>query len=202
MSRLNRIAGVCLAGALWAAPLLAHDPKEKAPAMDEKAMMEAFAKMAAVGENHTLLAGMAGEWTSVTKMWMAPGQPPQESPGTTVNTMIMGGRYLHSVHKSTVMGQPFEGIGTTAYDNLSGQFIGTWFDSMSTGIFVQTGKYDAATRTFTYRGQTQDPMSPATLVPVRSTLRLADADTHVFEWYETRDGHEARTMEIVYKRKK
>jgi hypothetical protein len=201
---MNWIVGVCLAGVLAAAPLRAQsgDAKSAPPAMDEQAMAEAFARMAAVGDNHKLLSGLVGEWTSVTKMWMAPGQPPQESTGTASNTLIMGGRYLQSVHKSVVMGMPFEGLGTTAYDNLTGSFVSTWVDNMSTGIFYQTGSYDAASRTFVYRGEMADPMAPAKRLPVRTTLRLVNADTYAFEWYESHDGHEARTLEVTYKRKK
>lgn len=198
-----KLAGVLVAGALFTAPLLAQtkDAKPGAPP-DEKAMMEAFAKMGAVGENHKLLATMAGEWTHETKMWMAPGQPPEVSSGTVHAVMEMGGRYLHSLHKGSAIGQPFEGVATTGYDNLTGKFVSTWIDSMSTGIFYQTGTYDAAKKTFTYHGEMPDPMAPATILKVRTTTRLADADTFVFEWYETHEGQEARTLEVTYKRKK
>lgn len=190
---------------LWAivlcgAPLGAR--AADAPAPDEKAMMEAFAKMAAVGDNHKLLASLAGEWSTVSKMWMDPTQPAQESAGTASAVMTMGGRYLHSQHKGIVMGMPFEGLAITGYDNLTGKFVSTWADNMSTAIFFQTGTYDAATKTFTYRGESADPMAPGKPLPVRTTTRLVDADTFVFEWFETHDGREARTIEVTYKRKK
>ncbi len=199
-----KLQAMVLAAAVCAAPFAAQaaDAKSAAPAPDEKAMMEAFEKMAAVGENHKLLAGLAGEWTTLTKMWMAPGQPPQESAGSASAIMTMGGRYLHSRHSGVVMGMPFEGVATIGYDNLTGRFVSTWADNMSTGILYETGSYDAATKTFTYHGQTTDPMAPGTPVPLRTTTRLVDADTYVFEWYETHDGHEARTLEVTYKRKK
>jgi hypothetical protein len=39
-------------------------------------------------------------------------------------------------------------------------------------------------------------------VQVRETLHAPDADTAHLQWYETRDGKEAMTMEITYTRKK
>lgn len=199
-----RLKAMLWAVVLCAAPLGARavDHHAAAPAPDEKAMMEAFAQMAVVGDNHKLLAGMAGEWSTVSKMWMDPTQPPQESSGTASAVMTMGGRYLHSLHKGLVMGMPFEGAATTGYDNLTGKFVSTWADNMSTGIFFQTGSYDAATKTFTYRGESRDPMAPGKPLAVRTTTRLVDADTFVFEWFETHDGREARTIEVTYKRKK
>jgi hypothetical protein len=198
----KRLCGSLLAGVLTAGPALGQAPEAKPPAVDQAALLEVFAKLGAVGDNHKLLAGMAGEWTMHTKMWMDPAQPPQESSGSVSAKMIMGGRYLQAAHTSTMMSQPFEGVSLTAYDNLTRKFVATWVDSMSTGIFYQTGSYDPATRTFTYTSEMPDPMTPGKMLPVRTTTRLVDADTYVFEWYETHDGREARTMEITYKRKK
>lgn len=190
-----------LVGAACLAPAAAHAGEEK-PGAEQQAMMEAFAKMAAVGDNHKLLASMAGEWTFENKMWMDPSQPPQVTGGTASNEMTFGGRYLHSRQVGAFMGQTFEGVGISAYDNLKQQFVSIWSDNMSTGIYYQTGSYDPATKTITYHGETPDPMAPGTLTKIRSTTRLVDADTFVFDWYETREGQEVRTMEITYKRKK
>ncbi len=199
-----KVYAMLLATALTAVAVdaSAADAKGAAPAPDQKAMMEAFEKMAAVGENHKLLATLVGEWTTVSKMWMDPTQPPMESAGTVSAMMTMGGRYLHSLHKGLVMGQPFEGVATTGYDNLTGQFVSTWADNMATGIFYQMGTYDAAKKIFTYEGKTPDPMAGGKLMRVRTTTRLVDADTYVFEWFETHDGQEARTLEVTYRRKK
>lgn len=204
MKNAATLACALLAGALLCGPAQAQasDEKKAAPPVDQKAMMEAFAKMGAVGENHKLLAGMAGEWTMRTKMWMAPEQPPEETTGSVSSRMILGGRYLHALHNGSFMGQPFEGVSVTGYDNLTQRFVSTWSDSMSTGIYYQTGTYDPATKTFTYRGEVPDPLAGGAIAPVRTTTRVLDADTFVFEWYETHDGAEARTMEVTYTRKK
>ena len=39
-------------------------------------------------------------------------------------------------------------------------------------------------------------------VNVRQVIRLVSHDSHVMEWYETRDGKEAKIMEIAYSRAK
>jgi len=37
---------------------------------------------------------------------------------------------------------------------------------------------------------------------VRQVIRLVSHDSHVMEWYEKRDGKEAKIMEIAYSRAK
>jgi len=51
---------------------------DQAPAMDEKAMMEAWTKVATPGEAHKWLETMVGTWGAKITMWMTPGAPTQE----------------------------------------------------------------------------------------------------------------------------
>jgi len=204
--RTNRVLLSMLAGcALLAGPVLAQEKKAgAAPQMSaqDKAMMEAFEKMAAVGQNHKLLEYMLGDWTTVAKMWMQPGAPPSESLGSCTSKSAMGGRYVVSEYKGMMMGKPFEGLATTGYDNTTGKFVATWRDDMSTGIMLTTGSYDPAAKSFTYWSEAPDPMQPKVMVKVREVFKVVDKDKHLMEWYETRDGKEAKTMEVTYTRKK
>jgi hypothetical protein len=169
---------------------------------EQQAMMDAMMKAMTPGENHKLLASLVGEWTFVNRMWMDPAAPPTESNGTSTYTMILGGRYLQGEHKGVFSGMPFEGLGVTGYDNLGRQFVASWIDNFGTGIMYMTGKYDPATKAFTFITSMDDPMKPGTKIKVRQVLKLLDRDKHVMEWYEIRGGKERRTMEIVYARKK
>ncbi len=164
--------------------------------------MEVWAKSMAVGENHQRLARLAGEWDMLTKAWMAPGQPPQTSKGTVTNTMLLGGRVLQSQHRGEMMGQPFEGVGLTGFDNVTGRFWTTWIDNMSTGLFQAPGAFDAATNTYTYRGEMPDPMKPGTTVKVRAVTRVTGPDSYLFEWYDTHEGQEMKSLEVSYTRRK
>jgi hypothetical protein len=187
-------------------------PAAGAPAMspeDAKAMknMEEAGK---VTENHKLLAdNLAGEWTYESKMWQGP--EPEVSTGTCSTKAIFGGRYLRADHKGSMqMPGPdgkmtemqFEGASITGYDNIKKKFFGTWMDSMSTGLFVSEGTYDAGTKTFTYTGEMPDCMQDFKIVKIRHSIRIIDKDKHVFEWYQPMNGKETKTMEITYTRKK
>jgi hypothetical protein len=169
-----------------------------APAAD--AMMDAWLKAAAPGDNHKILASLAGNWNTVQKTWMAPGQPPTESNGKARQTMTLGGRYLRQEFEGSFMGGPFSGEGVTAYDNLNKQFVSTWGDTLSTGIMVLTGNYDAATKTITLTGEITD--IDGSKKPFKEVLRIVDADKHVLEMFDKVDGKDVRMMEITYTRAK
>lgn len=171
------------------------------PAMD-KAMMDVMMKAATPGPNHQMLTSLAGDWTFKNRMWMNPSADPVESTGTVSYTTLLGGRFVQGQYRGDMMGMPFEGVGMMGYDNVTGQFQSTWADNMGTMITFMSGSYDEATKTLTYTGVMDDPMKPGTKVKVREVVRIVSPDSHVMEWYETRDGKEAKTMEIAYSRAK
>jgi hypothetical protein len=169
-------------------------------AQDEKAAMEAMMKAAAPGMQHQFLAKMAGSWRVQAKMWMAPNAPVQESRGTSINRMILGGRYLQQDYKATMNGMAFAGMGLNGFDNTTQKFVGTWSDSWSTGIMYVSGDMDASGKAITMTGEYVDPMTKAT-TRVRTVTRVIDNNKHVFEYYAPApDGAEMKMMEITYTR--
>jgi len=208
----NRVVVVCLLALALAYPVHAQQqPKPaqppaaaaKTPAANaQQAMMDAMTKAMTPGENHKLLASLDGNWTFVNKYWMDPSGPPSESTGTATRAAIMGGRYFQGTFNGVMMGMPFEGQEIDAYDNITKRFVSSWIDNFGTGLTVLTGTYNPATKTLTYTGEEADLMKPATKYRIRQVIRLESADRFVTEWYELRGGKEAKTMEIVYTRKK
>ncbi len=193
--------GVFLAAVFLAAvPALAGDGETQGgEAPDMAAMMAAMEKAMAPGEHHRWLASFEGDWTFSSKVWMEPGAPPMESPGSSKKAMIMDGRFLQEEISGNMMGKPFHGRGVTAYDNTAGEFIGTWIDSMGTTIAIVKGQRDGDT--LEMHGEYLDPMSQQTM-KVRYVSRLVDQDTHIFEYYMTPPGApEMKSMAIEYKRK-
>lgn len=196
-----RLCTTLLLGCALSLPLLAEDAP-KAPSPEEQAMMEAYEKMGRVGEQHQMLAGLVGKWSYENTMWMDPSAPPQVSTGTMESRSLWDGRYIESFFTGDFNGQPFKGESVLGYDNLKGKYVSTWIDSMSTGIFIAWGEHDAASKTTTYRGEMDDPMQPGKTIPVREVFRWVDADHYTFEWFETHEGKENRTMVIKYARVK
>ncbi len=164
----------------------------------EAAMMKAMAP----GEMHKNLAKMAGDWTFTNTMWMAPGAPPQESTGTMHAETILGGRYVQSVWKGSMMGQEFEGRATEGYDNVANQLVSSWVDNMGTGMMVSTGTCENGGKKCTTVGSFSDPMTGGTST-MKSVITWIDANSFKNEMYgkDPASGQEYKMMEIVAKRK-
>ena len=183
--------------------LMAGPVGAQAPDTGMAAMMAQWAKYATPGPHHQEMAKMVGKWTATVKTWMAPGTPPMESQGMGEFTMVLGGRYLIQDFKSQMMGQPFEGMGISAYDNFRGRYVDVWVDNMSTGMMISYGTADSTGKVFTYKGKMDDVMSGKKDVPIRTVMRIIDNDTQMMEMYgPDQTGKEYKTMEMVYKRQK
>ena len=200
-------AGMALARPLPEQPASAEKPagpkakpKAKTPSQDE--MMKAWQAYATPGESHKKLEKAAGTWNTKVRTWMDPSKPPEETEGTNVGTMVLGGRYLEEKYEGTMMGQPFHGVGLTGYDNYKKKYVGTWADSMGTGIMMMTGSFDKSGKVMTSWGTMDDPIMKKT-VKVKSVTTIVDDDTHRFEMWNTGPGGKmVKSMEMVYTRKK
>lgn len=201
-----RFAPLALCLALLAGPALADEkkqPAEGAPQMSAEAMkkMQAWQASFVPGAEHARLAEhFRGDWKATTTMWLDPSAPPTTSSGTSTNTVEFGGRQVRSHYKGEFMGQPFEGIAMTGYDNAAREYVNHWVDSMGTGHYMTRGSYDPATRTYTFTGEMADPSEGGKRHATRDTVQVVDADHHVMESFETRDGKERRMMRIEYAR--
>ncbi len=170
------------------------------PSQDE--MMKAWMAAAMPGEAHKKLEPMVGSFTVATKMWMDPTKPPEESTGTTESKWVLGGRFVEQHVDGTAMGQPFNGIGMTGYDNYKKKYVGSWADSMGTMIMTSTGTADASGKKFTF-WSTMDDVVLKKPTKVKGVLTVVDGDHHTYEmWAPAPDGKMFKSLEIQYTRKK
>jgi hypothetical protein len=176
----------------------AHD--QTAPVMDSASMMKAWEMYMTPGDMHQMMNSFSGKWEGENSMWMAPDAPPSQSTSATEYKMVMGGRYLESIHTGNFEGMPFEGKSTLAYDNAKKVFMSTWIDNMGTGIMYMEGPWDEATKTMHLKGRMIDPMSGQE-VDVREEYKVVDDKTHVLEMFVTQGGQEFKNMEIKFTRK-
>ena len=184
--RVRRFAVLLEIGILVSAAMSAEDKPKTSPApMDEKAAMEMMQKAATPGEAHKKLDAVVGTFDAKVKMWTDPSKPPEESAGTSVNTWVLGDRFVETKYEGMFMGQPFSGIGFTGYDNVTKKYVGTWMDTMSTGMMVSKG-------TMTGKMST-----------VREKTIVTDSDHYAMEmWGAGPDGKSYKMMEITYTRRK
>jgi hypothetical protein len=166
-------------------------PVDSATAM--KAMMEAGTP----GAEQAMLAKDNGTWKAEVTMWEKPGAAPMTSKGTLSNKMILGGRYQVTSFKGDMMGMPFEGTGTTGYDNARKVYVSTWTDNMSTGIMNMEGTYDAASRTMTFTGKMLCPAN-GKWCEMKQVMKKLDDNTEIMEMYgpDMQTGKSYKNMEM------
>jgi hypothetical protein len=153
------------------------------------------------GPEHAALKMDEGTWDAVVEITPGPGAPPMTSKGVEVNTIGCGGLCLISDFKGEVMGMPFAGHGVTTWDPAKKKYVGSWTDSMSTGLALGESTYDPATKKWS--GSMEGPDMSGKMVKSRSTGEMPTPNTRVMTMFGTGpDGKEAQTMKITYTRRK
>jgi hypothetical protein len=160
------------------------------------------------GPEHAIFKDTVGTWDAKLESFMVPGAPPSLSTGVETDRIGCGGLCLITDFKgSFVMGppsappMPFEGHGSETYDITKKKYVGSWIDSLSTGLSTTEGAYDAATRTTT--GWIVGPDMAGNPSKTKSTVTRPDDNTRVFSMINVApDGKESLGMRITYTRRK
>jgi len=195
--RLNRFLQL-LVLVLGASAVHAIAQDKKAP--DEKMMMEKMQQAATPGAAHRKLDSLAGKFTVKAKNYMDPSGQVHESTGTAQRTWLMGNRFLEERFQGEHRGEPFTGTGVMGYDNVTRQYIGTWYDSMSTGITTLKGTMSGDT--IKYKGLMSDPIAGKE-VPYTMSFKIVNKDTQTMEfWGAGPNGKQMKWMEMTYTRAK
>jgi len=163
--------------------------------------MKKYTEYMSPGPKQLMLAKMVGQWTGAVSITPKDG-PANNSTLETSFQMIMGERYLQSDNKGSMWGMPFQGTGTTGYDNATKKYVSTWIDNMGTGIIFLEGEWDEATKSIKMKGKSTDPLTGKD-IPTREDIQLVDNNHMILTMYFTEglDLKEFKGMEIKYIRK-
>jgi hypothetical protein len=153
------------------------------------------------GPEHKMLAMDVGTWDAVVEFTPGPGAPPMTSKGVEVNTLGCGGLCLITDFKGDLMpGTAFHGHGTTTWDPGKKKYVGSWTDSMSTGLSHTEVTYDPATKKFT--GWMEGPDMTGQVSKTKSVVEYPSPETRVMTAYAAGpDGKEMQVLKITYKKR-
>jgi hypothetical protein len=130
--------------------------KSKMPSQEE--MMKKWEEAMTPGPAHKNFEQFVGTWEAETKMWMnGPKGEPAVSKGSAEYKLALGGRYLQQEFSGEMMGQPFNGVGYTGYDNFGKKYVSFWIDNMSTAMSTMEGTMDKEGKTLTMWGKMDEP---------------------------------------------
>ncbi len=201
-ARFARAACAVLLSAALLAGCASTDAEAAPPeAADDEAaeMMALFAAHGTPGAFHEHLHRKIGNWTTVTKMWSAPGTDPVVSESTSTIEPVYDGLFIRERTMGSMGGAPFTGEGLMGYDNAAKQFHSIWFDSMSSGMYWAVGECRKDCRVMEFHGSGSDPITGGVLHYRYVQTDLGD-DGFVFEIFQQADGSEWRVMETHYTR--
>jgi hypothetical protein len=140
---------------------------------------------------------MAGNFDTKVTLFLGPEQTMQ-SKGVMKRQMVLNGLYLKEDYEGPFMGMEFKGMGITGFDQNQKKYVGTWIDSMSSGIMMSQGVYDPKTKTLTMAGEDFDPELNKK-VRTRDVLKIVSADEQQSEMYRSPEpGKEMKIMEIRF----
>lgn len=195
-------AAAWLALVLLAAPLAAQKSAEEAQKMPldhEKAV-----KALDTAEQQKILGQLAGSWDGSLKVFLH-GNPPPEVSATDTNTTdwTLGGLWIQSESLLKFPGTPdITWRILMGYNPSHKNYVRIALSSQDPRETISTGTYDAATKTFTFKGVERSPVTGDDFGR-RDVIKLVDPDKFTWEiFYTFQDGSELRAFNGTYTRKK
>jgi hypothetical protein len=171
---------------------------------DQEKMKEMM-ELAKPGPEHKMLEKMVGTWEQTVKIWMKPGAEPAEMKGTSVNKMILGGRFLQSNVSGGEGEMKMEGLNLMGYDRRHKHFTTVGFDTWGTYYVTAAGPYNEETNSIFMYGEDEEVTMEMTQ-KYNIIVRFVDDDTFVseiiFKDKRTPDESEFKMVQVTNKRVK
>ncbi len=165
--------------------------------MTDPAAMQNWMATTQPSLGHKVLEKFAGHWNTEMRIWMDQSQPPMVSEGHTTSSLMLGGRFVQTEFKGSMMGMPYHGFGVMGYDNNRKLFNSTWVSNMETGMHVSRGALSMDGSIMTLIGEMDEPMSGEMGKTYRQQYHFKADGSLVFEIAEILYGEPFKVMELV-----
>ena len=129
---------------------------------------------------HDQLKRLVGNYTTEMTSFYPDPSKPTKTKGKASFRMILAGKFVQQRYTGEVEGMKYNGIGTSGYDTAKKKYVGTWVDSLNTGIMHTEGSYDPKTHTLTEMGTMSTPMGE---MKTKNVTKYVDKDNFVFTMY-------------------
>lgn len=157
------------------------------------------------------LSQLAGFWNIRAEIFGAEGGQPQTEEARAMRRWVLNGAFLQELHtgmEDVGMGgdrqrgaqSRIPGIGYFGYDENARAYNAAWLDAGTGAIHSTRGRYDEASRTFTYTAIDTDPSGPAQGGPVTVKLTIVNEDEHTVEMFQGEAAQGDPVYRITYAR--
>ena len=202
--KIYRLMGLAVAVLHLAAPAWAQQPGGNAARaqVSEAALAKALVKANTPGPGQARLEPMIGTFDVKMKIWLGPDQPPIDAQGSCVNVWVLDHRYIQIMLSANVLGEPFNGIGYVAYDNVGKNYQIAWLDAGSTAMTLYRGGFAGATKSASLKASVLNPLT-AKPTPLELRVSILDNGDHMSElWGQGAGSKMFKMMELHYTRAK
>ncbi len=204
MKTLPLLAALALAAVAAGAALTQNGERFTHPMPeDPQARMARWTATTKPGPAHERLRELVGSYELTLRMWMAPGQPPMETKGSSEFVWFAEGKWLQENWSMPMMGQPTKGLAILGYDNFKQRYVWSKVDSLQTCLTGAFGHFDASGDNLILWGTIDEPMTPEQDKQVRYVYRGFGQDRFTLEVHDMMIGESnTKVLEFEYARRK
>ncbi|MDF1799144.1 MAG: DUF1579 family protein [Planctomycetota bacterium] len=123
----------------------------------------------AAAPEYEAMQALEGEWAGSSKVYIAPGMPP-ESSGGKISSKMIGDFWLAEHATGQVFGKPFERFFVIGLDANSGGVTGSLVSSGDKASRPLQGSYDSRTSTWTLNHEMLD--AGGSVIQARTTIQV------------------------------
>lgn len=196
------VAVTCALGIVSGQVSSAEQATAKGPSKaEQKAVMAEWAKLAAPGEGHKQLDYFVGTWETKLKVWLGgPGSKPVITLGTAEIDWIIGGRFLQERLQGTMMGEYFESMTLTGYDNYGNMYERTSVSTTGTNMLSMRGMRNPQTGLYTFYGEMDEPSLKVVRRTVKYVIRILHEKKFFFTTIDLHAADDYRVVQVEYTR--
>ena len=151
---------------------------------------------------HERLQNLVGEWRTEMEMSVGPGQPKERAEGTE-SIKSLGGLWAFGEGKTTMPGgAPMTYCAALGYDLTFKEYRGCWLASVSSHLWVKSGKLSSDERVLTLEGEGPDMQRDGETTNYRGVFEIIDRDHFTLTGYvDGGNGDWQETMKVRYTRR-
>jgi len=154
------------------------------------------------GPEHKLLESLNGSWVAGLQSFSSDTSLPVPGKATITQKSELGGRFFHSTFSGIIMGQPFEEVSISGFNNAKKQYHSILYNNRGTGFVFMEGHYNHITQTFTWTG-TQTDLITGGNRKIKKIVKINNKNAFTLILYETgSNAKERKVLEGIFTKRK
>jgi len=162
-------------------------------------LMAAMQQVGQPGPFHENLEMLVGDWHGTVKIWMTHDAEPMQSEGDVSRRWVLDKRFVQEKVTAETPDGTFSGLAYVGYNNMTKQYESVWMENMNTAMMIETGVYNADTKSFMFFGNHRMPTGEDRIS--YSEINVSDPNRHIMTgWAIDAEGNRYKSFEGDFKK--